>query len=203
MANSPYLLASHDSQPAGYTSDGETNYDFAKEVISDGGKYQLPIFWLSLFTLEDVRVHHIDDNTTVLTLVCRKNIALQNLEKHRPGILEMFPGYTAHWDSWEQFAQNASASYFKVDATELWDLDPESFDSMLSSAVRWFESREDSDFEQLLSLGALNYNAELRSATLGNSPVTGENLYGYRIRTSPPPLPGQLPPPLPQQPPKP
>jgi hypothetical protein len=96
MSNQAYLVASKNSIPAGPTSDGNTNYDVGKEVIAEGGSYQLPIFWLSLYSDSDLCVHQLDDYR-VPTLVCDRATALNNLQIRRESVLTTFPDFAVHW----------------------------------------------------------------------------------------------------------
>lgn len=190
--------------PAGRDSDGGANYDEQRDVLADGGGYQLPVFWLSLFCEADICLHHFDEHR-VSTLVCRRESALNHLERRRDSVLAAFPGCEDHWRVWQNLVEGSTAAYFKVDATELWDLDPELFEGDFPLAVRWFSSGDESDFETLLSMGILTFDADTQQFTVGGSQLAGEHLYGYLIKTSPPagppPLPasGPLPPPLPAQ----
>lgn len=204
MSNRAYFIANQDSTPAGLDSNGDANYDEQGDVLVDGGGYQLPVFWLSLFGESDICFHQFDDYQ-VATLVCDRESALNHLERRRDSVLAAFPGCEAHWQVWQNLVESSTAAYFKVDATELWDLDPEMFERDFLVAVRWFSSGDNSDFETLLSMGILVFNVDDHQFTVGGSKLLGEHLYGYRMNASPPsgppPLPasGPLPPPLPAQ----
>jgi hypothetical protein len=204
MSNRAYLIASQDSTPAGRNSDGDANYDEQRDVLADGGGYQLPVFWLSLFSESDICFHQFDEYR-VSTLVCQRESALNQMEQRRDSVLAAFPGCEAHWRVWHNLVEGSTAAYFKVDATELWDLDPDLFEDDFRAAVRWFSSGDDSDYETLLSVGILAFDASSNQFTVGGSQLVGEHLYGYLMKASPPsgppPLPasGPLPPPLPTQ----
>ena len=195
MSNRAYLIASQNSTPAGTRSDGNTNYA-TTEVIADGGSYQLPIFWFSLFSQSNLCIHQFDD-FRASTLICDRATAWNNLRERRASVLAAFPGCDAHWDVWQQLTEGSTGSHFKLDATEIWDLDPDSYERDFPAAVRWFSSGAAEDFAALLSLGALNYDSATRQLTVGTSAVIGEHLYGYRMNASPPPGPPPLPPPIP------
>jgi len=216
MSSRPYLVASQHAIPAGRASDGSANYDERTEVIADGGSYQLPVFWLSLFSDSDLR-NHLFDEHRVSTLVCDRATALIHLEKRRATVLATFPGCEAHWQTWQRLIESSPAAYFKVDATEIWDLDPDIYERDLPLAVRWFTSGDDTDFATLLELGMLTCDSETEPHrfTVGGSDLIGEHLYGYRMTapsppglpsassSTPPPLPSpRLPPPLPPPTPK-
>jgi hypothetical protein len=134
-------------------------------------------------------------------VVCDRATALDNLEKRRASVLAAFSGCTGHWDFWQTLVERTTADYFKVDATEIWDLDPNAFELDFPAAVRWFASGNVAGLDNLLALGALSYDPELRRLTIGDSEVKGEHLYGYPMTATPPPaprlLPPQPPPPLP------
>jgi hypothetical protein len=164
--------------------------------MADGGNYQLPVFWLSLFSESDLCVHQFDDYR-VSTLVCDRAMALNNLQKRQAPVLAAFPGCDAHWQVWQRLAESSTAAYFKVDATEIWDLDPDMYERDFPAAVRWFTSGDAADFATLLSLGILNYESAARRFTVGGSELKGEHLYGFRTNASPPPVPPPLPPPMP------
>jgi hypothetical protein len=195
---------SEDPTPAGRDSEGDTNYDEQRDVLADGGGYQLPVFWLSLFSESDICFHQVDEYR-VSTLVCGRESALNQLALRRDSVLAAFPGCEAHWRAWQGLVEGSPAAYFKVDATELWDLDPDLFESDFRVAVRWFSSGDDSDFETLLSMGILAFDAGNSQFTVGGAQLVGEHLYGYPMKATPPsgppPLPasGPLPPPLPTQ----
>jgi hypothetical protein len=172
--------------------------------LAEGGGYQLPVFWLSLFSESDICFHEIDEYR-VSTLVCERESALNHLATRRDSVLAAFPGCEDHWRVWENLIGGSKAAYFKVDATELWDLDPDLFESDFRVAVRWFTSGDESDFETLLMMGILTFDADNNHFTVGGSQLLGEHLYGYLMKASPPsappPLPtsGPRPPPLPAQ----
>jgi hypothetical protein len=193
MSNCAYLIAGKTPEPAGCNGDGETNYDFQSDVIATGGGYQLPLFWLSLFNQADLCLHQFDEYR-VPTVVCERSSAFANLRKRRSLMQATFPACEAHWASWEWLVGSATAPYFKLDATELWDLGPEEYERDFPVALRWFESGDAGDLSVLLSMGAFAYDAESKHLTLGGSEVLGAHLYGYRA--SPPST--SMPPPMPR-----
>jgi hypothetical protein len=188
MSNRAYFIGSQNSTPAGRSSDGSTNYDERTEVLADGGGYQLPVFWLSLFSVSDIRVHQFDDYR-VSTLVCDRASALDNLHHRRASVLAAFPRCDEHWEVWRKLVEGSTAPYFKVDATEIWDLEPDLYERDFAPAVRWFASLDPADFAILLSVGILDFNPETRRFTVGGAELKGEHLYGYRMNASPPPAP--------------
>ena len=181
MSNRAFLIGSKSPTPAGRTSDGDPNYAYDTDVIAEGGSYQLPVFWLSLFDESHFTVHESDEYS-VPTLVCDLKAALALLEQRRVAVLSAFVGCEMHWADWERLVSNAQTPFLKVDATEVWDLEPNSFGPALAAAVRWFTSGAPDDFNQLLGLGGIQYDFQRRRFTVAGREGKGEHLYGYVLR---------------------
>lgn len=179
MSNHAYLVSNDNETPASRDDTGDHNYD-SKEQISEGGSYIFPLLWLSAFRPDDI-VQHTTEDYIIPCLVTLRETAISNIASAHDFIASEFANVSAHWSAWESLVKESKGLYLKIDGTEIWDLEPESYASSLPSALRWFASREESDRDALLEFCGLNYDEDSRLITLGADSVTGDNLYGMPL----------------------
>ncbi|MEX2560985.1 MAG: hypothetical protein WD403_13775 [Pirellulales bacterium] len=152
MANRIYLVGSSNADTAGPGDEG-INYDPDTEILA-GASRQIPVFWLSLFDESHIKPHVVQEYR-IPAPVCEAAVARKLLQQRRPKILAAFSNCEPHWGAWERLISEAPFQFFKLDATEIWDLDPELFQSRLSPAVRWFSSGSADGFAALLSIAEI------------------------------------------------
>jgi hypothetical protein len=199
MANRAYLVGSSNGDTAGPGENG-VNYNPDTEILA-GASTQIPVFWLSLFDESNIKPHVVKEYS-IPAPVCEAATARTLLQQRRAKILAAFSQSKTHWDAWERLITEAPFKFFKLDATEVWDLDPELFQSHLPPAVRWFSSGSADDFAKLLSVAeipmiqprgflgrlvgntASGYDMATKTLTMakdgaGRSDSVGHHLHGY------------------------
>lgn len=152
MANRAYLVGSSNADTAGPGEEG-INYNPDTEILA-GASSQIPIFWLSLFEESHIKLHVVQEYR-ISAPVCEASVARQLLQQRRAKVLSSFPRCEAHWQAWERLITEAPFQFFKLDGTEIWDLDQELFQSQLPPAIRWFSSGSADDFAKLLSIAEI------------------------------------------------
>jgi hypothetical protein len=174
MANRAYLVANDDSRSAGASDDGAT-YD-GSEILAAASSI-IPALWLTLFAEENA-LHHPVADQRIPTLLSPMKDARKRFRSRRKLLKETFRANLEAISAFEKLINEAHFDFVKVDAEEIWSLDPGSFESRLASAVGWFSSAEGADFEHLLDL------AEIGDYERGGKAAAGErspkhNLHGY------------------------
>lgn len=152
MANRAYLVGSSNADTAGPGEKG-INYNPDTEILC-GASTQIALFWLSLFEEAHIKPHLVQEYR-IPAPVCEASVARQLLQQRRAKVLAAFPQCETHWQAWERLITEAPFQFFKLDGTEVWDLDPELFQSQLPPAVRWFSSGTADDFAKLLSIAGI------------------------------------------------
>lgn len=199
MANRAYLVGSSNADTAGLGEKG-INYNPDTEILC-GASYQIPVFWLSLFEESHIQAHLVQ-GYRIPAPVCEATAARQLLQQRRSKVLAAFQQCEAHWQAWEQLITEAPFQFFKLDGTEVWEMDAELFQSQLPSAIRWFSSGSAEDFATLLSIAEIpmiqppgflgrlvggtpsGYDIATKTLTMtndgaGRSDSVGHHLHGY------------------------
>ncbi len=197
MANRAYLVGSENADTAGPGEKG-INYNPDTEILA-GASVLIPIFWLSIFDESHLKAHVVQEHR-IPTLVADAEASKRLLMQRQAAVLGAFAQCEPHWTAWEQLITEASFKFFKIDATEIWGMDPDMFAKQLPPAVRWFSSGSSDDFAMLLRaaelpviqprgfLGGLlgggaqpGYNPKTKTITVATPPDTslGHYLHGY------------------------
>lgn len=166
MSNTAYLIAN--DVPGGATDDvGWTPAD--GEGVADG-PHAVPVFWLALFDEGDlctVAIDAEDEALEIPSLAADLGDARRRFRDRRGLLMARFPEFEPTWERFDAVLHGLDARYIKVDVTELWDLAAcvdEDFGEELRAAVRWFETRDEDDFAQLLSIASIQgYDMRRRS----------------------------------------
>ncbi len=186
MSNAAHLIAN--DTPGGAAGEIGWSGD-AGELLADG-PHAVPVFWLALFDegdLVEVPIESEDgEPLAVPSLATPREEALHRFQERRALLSARFPEFEAAREAFETMLQGVDAHFIKVDVAELWDLAAfidEDFDSELRDAVRWFESRDEDDFERLLSFASIHdYDLARRSFPgLGPDVPRAFHLCGYPI----------------------
>jgi len=135
MANRAYLVGSENADTAGPNEEG-INYDPDTEILA-GASYHLPVFWFSIFDESHLKTHAIQEHK-IETFVADVDTAKRLLQQRRATVLATFPQCESHWNAWTQLITEAPFKFFKIDATEIWELNPDQLKQRLPGAVRWF-----------------------------------------------------------------
>lgn len=199
MANRAYLVGSDNADSAG-PGDKGINYNPDTEILA-GSSGQVPVFWLSIFEESHIKPHVVQEYR-IPAPVCEAAAARQLLKQRRPKALAAFSQCVSHWEAWERLIAEAPFQFFKLDATEVWDLAPDLFQSQLPAAIRWFSSGSADDFAKLLAIAEIpviqprgflgrlvggsrsGYDVASRTLTMakdraGRSDSVGHHLHGY------------------------
>ncbi len=174
MANRAYLVGSANADPAGLSEKG-INYDPDTEIVA-ASSYCVPALWLSVFAESDL-THHEIQGYRIPTLVTPVPKAKERLAARLGTLRQVFADDTEQLNAWNALVKELAFEFLKVDGTEIWDLDPDSFSNQLPAAVRWFTSNASEDFQQLLAIAAMQYDPLTKKITTEDSPK--HNLHGY------------------------
>lgn len=176
MSNRAYLVSDNNSSPAFEDENGDRGYE-SQNILSEGGSYILPFFWLTAFRANDCLVQTIGGDKITCFLVTRED-ALRNIGACKDLVCAEFSNLIFHFPRWEEIVSNSKGTHLKIDASELWQMDPDIFEDYLPQALRWFSSRNESDRNAMLELCGFNMDATTRSVRLNASLATGNHLYG-------------------------
>ena len=147
MANRAYLVGSEHADTAGPGEKG-INYNPDTEILA-GASFRIPIFWLSLFDESHLKAHVVQE-FSIPSVVADAAASRRLLAQRRAKVLDTFAQCESAWAAWEQLITEAPSKFFKIDATEIWDLDPDVFAKQFPAAVRWYSSGSADDFAMLL-----------------------------------------------------
>jgi hypothetical protein len=128
------------------------------------GPHAVPIYWLSLFDethLVAFETEDEDDGQVLMipSLVAEMSESRRLLEGRREMLAGPFPEFQSTWDRFAAVVRRLKARYIKVDLEELWNIAAavdEDFEAELRGALRWFESQDEADFHQLLSIASIS-----------------------------------------------
>jgi len=173
MANRAYFYCSQtDAFPT-----TEANASLASD-------YQIPLLWLSLFTVSNITPTEIefeDSNgqpitSTMPQLTVSRDAGVERSESRRNFILSMLPtSLHIHVHEWFQFLLAQDCSFFHVDLSEIWCLfQPGEFDLHLINLLQSFESSNPEESRELL--------AEAWIDSLGQEADNDTNVARYGLR---------------------
>ena len=139
-------------------------------LVADG-PMSVPVFWLALFDDRHFTAFELADDEgdthEVPSLVAELAEARELLRSNRALLAEYFPEFRGTFDQFARVVDRLKSRYIKADLEELWDIATiveEDFASDLHAAVRWFGSRDEEDFDRLLSLaGITGYDRTTRT----------------------------------------
>ena len=165
MSNEAYLIATDVPGPVGVDFDSELGYD-PEEIIAYA-PVAIPVFWLSLFDpthLLTLEVEGEDEDISVPSLVAERTQAIRLLGERRERLAETFPEFRPSWDRFAALINRLTSRFVKLQMQEIWDMVPDDFLPELEAAMRWFETRSEEDFAQLLEIaGIIGYDEEERT----------------------------------------
>jgi hypothetical protein len=148
----------------------------------------VPVFWLALFDDWHFTAFALTDDEgdthEVPSLVAELAEARELLRGHRALLADYFPEFRGTFNQFADVVDRLKSRYIKADLEELWDMATiceEDFASDLHAAVRWFGSRDQQDFDRLLSLaGIMGYDRATRTfPTVGIEVPRAFYLRGY------------------------
>jgi hypothetical protein len=189
MSNEAYLVASDTGGPAGVDGDDYIGYDpeSAEEIAH--APYAVPIYWLALFKPSDlVTLNVAGENDegeaveiAVPSLLTDVSEARRRLADHQKALSDCFPEFDSTWQAFDGVLAGLSSQYIKVQMQELWDLEGDDFTSRVQAALRWFDTRNDDDFSQLLELASIErYDSAGRTfVRVGDDVPRAFHLRGY------------------------
>ncbi|MEO0476785.1 MAG: hypothetical protein AAF085_12585 [Planctomycetota bacterium] len=178
MANRSFLVANASNTPAEFGEEGQLNY--GEDEILVAASYGVPVLWLVLFNEADIRQHEIDGET-ISSPVIETKLALERFKRRRSLLESTFSNYTMAIEEWSQLLNSLSEPHIKIDGIEIWEMGPEEYEEKLVAAIRWFETNDGNDFDQLLQVTGLPYDKASASIESGSyAPETIHNgLRGY------------------------
>jgi hypothetical protein len=184
MSNMSTLIANDIPGPAGCKIGRKPK---GRDSVADG-PMAVPVFWSALFDDRHFTTFELEDDEgdihEVPSLVAELAEARELLRSHRALLAESFPEFRGTFDQFAGVVDGLKARYIKADLEELWDIATiveADFTSDLHAAVRWFGSRDEEDFDRLLSLaGITGYDRTSRTFPAVSSEVPRAfHLRGY------------------------
>jgi hypothetical protein len=175
MANRAYLVGNDHSTTAG-PSDGDITYDPDSEILAAASGL-IPVLWLSVFKEEDI-MHHGYEDCRIPTLLATTDTARQRFQSRASALRAQFPHNVDQLAAFDRLLEGITFRFIKVDAAEIWELDPDSFESRLTDSLRWFSSATDEDFRRLLDLAEAEYDETTRRCLGLRSPMQ-DVFHGY------------------------
>jgi uncharacterized protein with HEPN domain len=186
MSNEAYLIATDTPGPAGVDFDSDVGYD-PEEIIAYA-PVAIPVFWLSLFDMTDLMTLEMegeDEDFSVPSLVAERTRAIRRLGERRELLAETFPEFRPSWDRFAALINRLTSRFVKLQMQEIWDMVPDDFLPQLEAAQRWFDTRSEEDFAQLLEIaGIIGYDEEERTYPGTEGVPRAFYLRGYASRDS-------------------
>ncbi|WP_165247534.1 hypothetical protein [Paludisphaera soli] len=182
MSNASYLIAN--DIPGGAV--GEIGWSPESGDLIADAPHAVPVFWLALFDEADLVLIEAEDEEgtgrPVPSLVTDLEAAKARFRLRRALLAARFPEFDPEWERFDARLADLAARFIKVDFAELWELGDDDFGvAQIQSAARWFETRDEDDFEQLLSAASITgYDLARRTfpALVDSTPRTF-HLHGY------------------------
>ena len=103
--------------------------------------------------------------------------AKERIAARREMLDRVFPNNSEQLNDWTSLVNGLPFQFLKVDGTEVWALDPESFSEQLPSAIRWFDSNAPEDFRRLQAIAEMAYDPATKTIKVDES--VKHCLHGY------------------------
>jgi hypothetical protein len=182
VENRAYLVANDNPGPAGFVQ-GRPNYDFKTEIVACA-RYMVPVFWLSGFSPRHIVEHPMHDilgDHRVPALVAETSVVKALVAERHAMLARVFSQFAAHLEEWKQLVDGIPCKYLKLDATQIWEFDRNTYIARFPAAIRWFESQAPGDLDQLLAIADMGYDSRRREFKVGaNDRVAGRHLRGFQ-----------------------
>lgn len=153
MANRSYLLAVDDRSITG--SDAPE-----REILAEGIN-EIPVFWASLFTEDDRQLDSYegeDENIQIPNYCVASSLAKERLAALREPIGRLLDERSREvWTRWVEHLLGVEADYFKTNAAEVWELDPDSYDAYWSTLLRLFSAPTAAHLRAAVEANELSY----------------------------------------------
>lgn len=182
MEQRAYLVGNDKPDSVGPVT-GRVNYDHKTEVLACG-RYMIPLFWLSGFSSRHIIEHRMSDclgEYRVPSVVAETAVVKKLVAERYELLAKTFSQFEAILEEWKKLIDGLAFKYVKVDATDLWAFDRKTYTAQFPAAIRWFESQEAADFDQLLAIADMKYDPKRHAFKFGsNDRVAAHHLRGYR-----------------------
>lgn len=154
MANRSYLLAV-DDRSLPWSEDPE------REIIAEGIN-EMPVFWASLFTAEDRQVdsYEGEGGPILIPNACVPSaVAKERLAALREPIGRLLDGRSRKvWTKWVKHLMASEAAYFKTDAAEVRDLDPDGYEAYWNMLLRLFAEPNPENLKAAVEANELSFD---------------------------------------------
>ena len=95
-------------------------------------------------------------------------------------LAKTFSQFGPNLEEWKKLVDGVAFKYIKLDATKFWAFDRKTYTSRFPAAIRWFESQQAADFDQLLAIADMKYDPKRQTFKIGsNDRVAAHHLRGY------------------------
>lgn len=161
MSNRSYLYMSDTKEP--YTS------GIPERQIVAAANYVIPAFWFSAFEVSDVHeaAYSMEDEDTgedaivpIAVLRTTVDLARWRALSRRDLCFRMLPdSLRSVYDEWLTLLEGIDMPYLHLEASEIWELDPEAFRDSLVACTRAFEDGSADNWRILMAQASLDYDA--------------------------------------------
>jgi hypothetical protein len=158
VANRSYLLAVEDRSTT-WSSNPE------REIIAEGIN-EIPVFWASLFTPDNKQIDTYEGedeegNKVALEVAnwcVSSDDAKQRLDTLRELVAELLDERSQEvWFAFVDHLCAEEAAYFKTNAVEFWELDPDGYDEYWDTLLRFFSKPTAKSLKAALEVNDLSY----------------------------------------------
>jgi hypothetical protein len=176
MANRAYLVGSSNDTPACTFAD-ELSYEPDTDVLC-ASSYLVPVFWLTLFASEDLKMY-VRDDLSIPAPVTTMVEARGRLLDREAVVLGRFSDFRTEWQEFEALIADASGSFLKLDCAELWDMEPEQITTRLKEALCFWSSGKNEGWNAVLSLAVIKEKSFLRGYSFQPDTKPAAQMQGY------------------------
>jgi hypothetical protein len=153
LANRAYLLTV-DDRSVTWSNDPK------KEILAEGIS-EIPVFWASLFRAGDRQIDEYEGETRTLEVpnwCVNAEHAITRLKTLCPIVAGLLDKRScALWEQWVDFLTTQQCGYFKTNAAEVWDLDPDGYEDYWAVLLRAFEEPSAAAIKAAIEQNGLQY----------------------------------------------
>lgn len=175
MGTEAYLVGNDNPDPAG-------PYDPRTEILAYA-RFMVPALWLSGFSSCHITERRISDflgEYRVPSVIAETAVVKKLVAERYELLAKAFSQFGPILEEWKKLVDGVAFKYVKVDATALWSFDRKTFTSQFPAAIRWFESQDAADFDQLLAIADMKYDPKRQTFKIGSNDVG--RVAGHHLR---------------------
>jgi hypothetical protein len=154
-----------------------------RTVYFAGCAWQVPVFWLFCYDLEDLSDYQCDDGSLIPTLVTPLERVRARLAERDGLARSLFPQYVSVWEEWRQAVEKLKRHYLKADMCEIWCIDGgDILKDSLTAALSWLRTgKPKHGLDDLLGVAGIStYDRKTHTFTYDEERACPERyLYGW------------------------